>query len=182
MNIYIKTIPKLFKKAAALSAAVFLFANFALINKENLKFVMSGFGYEKAFSVQQNAFNISAHINKTANTISSLFKTKNSINITSADNSNKNAASQDSKFLKLYLPGGTVLNAAGSSLQSLSDFLCLNGFSVFKMYVDPGGGQPPGSFTLLISYFLIMLLFFASSRKVFNNVFAYKTVKYRLMI
>ena len=182
MDTRIRKVSKLLKKAAALSAAFLLFANFALINKENLKFVMSGFDCSKAFSAQQNAFNVSAHINKAANTISSLFKTKNSINITLADNSRGNAASQDNKILNLYVPAMACLNASGLSLQSLSGFLYLNGFYTCKIYIDTGVGWPPGSYSLLISYFLIMLLFFASSRKAFNNIFAYRTVKYRLTI
>ena len=170
------------KKTAALSVSVFLFANFLFINKDNLDFAVSGFASLKIPAAAQNAFNVSAHINKTANIISSLFNTKNSVNITSADNNRKSGSGENNVFFITAVPLSAILNVSGTFLQDLSCFLSLNAFSILKMYIDPGGGQPPGGLALFMSYFLIMLLFFASSRKVFNNIFAYKTVKYRLTI
>ncbi|MCL2143920.1 MAG: hypothetical protein FWH43_00270 [Endomicrobia bacterium] len=164
----------LLKKAAALAFAVLVFANFSYINKENLKTAAESFKFSKS-AVSQNAFNVSAHINKAANIISGLFGAKKSGTVTSADNNKKAGEDKNNGFLN-YSVTPLAVSTVNSKLQNSAELSYLSGFNLFKMYIDPGGGgwRPDGLYPFM-SYFLIMLLFFASSRKVFSNIFLYKT-------
>lgn len=170
------------KKVAVLCAAMLFFANFTFINKENVKFISSGFISAKS-AVQQNAFNVSAHINKAAKAVNGLFGAKNSkifkpAAAASANGSQDNApyGQRDNVFFNTTAHLHAVLNPVNSSLQNLSDFLYLNGLSIGKIFIDPGGGNfAPDGFYLILSYFLIMLLFFASARKVYGIALNYRT-------
>lgn len=165
------------KTTAVLCAAMLFFANFTFINKENMEFIATGFASAKS-AVQQNVFNVSAHINKTAETVSGLFGVKNSKILTSANNSqnNKSSSQCENAFSNTVIHLSAALNPVNSSTQNLSGLLYLNGFSIGKMFIDPGGGNfTPDGFYLFLSYFLIMLLFFASTRKVYAVTLNYRT-------
>jgi hypothetical protein len=175
MTIYKKaSLQNLLKKAAALSAAVLFFANFSFINKENLKFIISGFDFAKASAKPQNIFNLSAHINKAANAVSGLFKSAKAPAISRSGGSRETATAGQNSFLISPVAVFTVSGSAVMSSRIFRVLPYLKGFDILKMYIDPGGRELPAGFILPTSYFLIMLLFFASSRKVFNSILLVK--------
>ncbi|MDR1196107.1 MAG: hypothetical protein LBL00_06505 [Endomicrobium sp.] len=172
------------KKTASVIAAFLLFANPVLVSKDGLKSFINGFDPSGIVEVGQNVFNVSAHINKAAGTISRLFRFNASGEISQANqNQQKEDAKQNNNIPLNAVTAAFAGNFDPAVFSGHNTDSCahVDGFAFYGVYADHGGGGLSPGFEFLISYFIAMLLFFASSRKVFNGIFNFKMLKYRLI-
>ena len=167
------------KKAASTAVAFLLLLNCLSFNAASLKLFSGEFDMSEIASAQQKAFNVSAYINKAADSICKIFNSRaaaitSDTALVEEKSVPQNGVPADSKGGAVLYSGNTVL-----SVSQQSHTHNLSYFDFNRTYIDPGGGGIGFRPDLLFvaSYFLIMLLFFASSRKVFVGVFDHLNTK-----
>jgi hypothetical protein len=161
------------KKTAAATAVLLLVLNPFFAGKNNLKLFIDGF--EKVSAQRQNALDISMQINKAANAVGGLFALKSASSITyTPANNQKSAPAQTGAPVRFFTE---IKNPADFAAGCSSGFLQAKNLNFCVMpAAGAAGDSPDGGRKPLISYFIIMLLFFASSRKVYAGIIEFKNI------